>query len=70
MVRLLVEASVWIVAIDYAQKTKPRNTRKSKENTTEEDAMQQLIERHDRTMVGRPAPPDGILFVGARVQSE
>lgn len=70
MVRLLVEASVRLVAIADAQQTKPSKTGNSKKNTTEEDALQQLIERQDRTLVGRPAPPDGLLFVGARVQSE
>ena len=29
-----------------------------------------LIEKQDRSLVGRPAPPDGLLFVGARVQSD
>ena len=33
-------------------------------------SLRKLIEKQDRSLVGRPAPPDGLLFVGARVQSD
>ena len=59
MVRLLVEASMRLVA---EATTKPASS--------SEDALLRLIEKQDRTLVGRPAPPDGLIFVAARVQSE
>ena len=86
MVRLLVEASIRLVAIadvhqtETSAKKPPTETmdriRHGETETVEnddrsaEDALIELIERQDRTLVGRPAPPDGLLFVGARVQSD
>ena len=58
MVRLLIEASVRLVAIAFAN------------NEKSEDALIELIQKNDRKLVGRPAPPDGLIFVGARVQSK
>jgi tRNA U38,U39,U40 pseudouridine synthase TruA len=75
MVRLLVEASVRLVATadadDNDNDSDENNGCGDAERAKDADALLllKLIEKHDRTLVGRPAPPDGLLFVGARVQS-
>lgn len=66
MVRLLVEASVRLVAEATA---KPALDECSTDDDPKEEALLRLIEKQDRTLVGRPAPPDGLIFVAARVQS-
>ena len=75
MVRLLVEASMRLVA---EATTKPTNEVDSKlciaktvsnDENGAKDALLRLIEKEDRTLVGRPAPPNGLIFVAARVQS-
>ena len=64
MVRLLVEASVRLVATQSQQAATNLDN-----HSNAEKAMLRIIEQQDRTLVGRPAPPDGLIFVAARVQS-
>jgi len=73
MVRILVEASMRLVAdadadVDVATKSGDR-IRTTIAATPNDDALFNLISRHDRTLVGRPAPPDGLIFVGAKLES-
>lgn len=88
MVRLLVEASLRLVATADFDATRPNPGRegtttkmtdlqneahegRDKENgEPTEDALLKLIERQDRSLVGRPAPPNGLIFVAARLQSD
>jgi len=63
MVRLLVESSMRLVAI--ADKNAEKTEQSSSGRST--DALLKLVEQQDRTIVGRPAPPDGLIFVGARL---
>ncbi len=64
MVRLLVEAAVRLVATQSQQATTNLDN-----HSNAESALLRLIEQQDRTLVGRPSPPDGLIFVAARVQS-
>jgi len=71
MVRLLVEASMRLVAkadADGATKLGDSN-RTTIAMTPKDDALFNLISGQDRTLVGRPAPPDGLIFVGAKLES-
>ena len=76
MVRLLVEASLRLVAIADATNERAnanihgKGNNKDNEGTNSEDSLLKLIERQDRSLVGRPAPPNGLVFVGARLQSK
>lgn len=70
MVRLLVESSMRLVAIadKNAEKTEQlSSSNSSTEKETATDALLKLVEQQDRTIVGRPAPPNGLIFVGARL---
>mmetsp|Transcript_27685 Transcript_27685/g.75466 ORF Transcript_27685/g.75466 Transcript_27685/m.75466 type:complete len:608 (+) Transcript_27685:217-2040(+) len=66
MVRLLVEASLRLLAL-AEQKTSGAS--ETVESEASRDALLELIEKRNRTIVGRPAPPDGLIFVGARLPS-
>ncbi len=67
MVRLLVEALVRLVATE-SQKMQTNDT-SPKNDCNDQMALLRLIEQEDRTLIGRPAPPDGLIFVAARVHS-
>ncbi|VEU40533.1 unnamed protein product [Pseudo-nitzschia multistriata] len=68
MVRLLVEASVRLVSTaEKNAETEPPVIGGIADCGATTDALLQLVEKRDRTIVGRPAPPDGLVFVGARL---
>lgn len=68
MVRLLVEASLRLVATEFSDSS---NTTADESDTHSDpqDALLNLIQQKDRSIVGRPAPPNGLIFVGTRVSS-
>lgn len=69
MVRLLVEASLRLVALAEQKMSESSGANGIAESVATRDALLNLIEQRDRTMVGRPSPPDGLIFVGARLSS-
>ena len=77
MIRLLAEASMRLLAIADANANATELSEDSIGTATEAtcysdddvDALLNLISKHDRTLVRRPAPPDGLIFVGAKLES-
>ncbi|MGK3745928.1 MAG: tRNA pseudouridine(38-40) synthase [Bacillariaceae sp.] len=74
MIRLLAEASMRLLAVADAKANAAELSEDSIGTTTDDDdddddALLNLISRHDRTLVRRPAPPDGLIFVGAKLES-
>lgn len=71
MVRLLVQATMSIVAEEWRRREKEGNNEGCIQALSvdglPDDAFLRLVQQRDRSLVSRVSPPNGLLFVGAKL---